>query len=154
MIRSSAQFLAQRLTYNCHHSISCHIRALGLFTIRVLTFTMPRPQPIPLTPDSWMMNDYCSPRGGNMNDNKAFLVVGRDHKVIFWSDELAKLTGHAAEDIVGGNMDPIIHPDLRTRHYAGFERAWDDNFVALSVKNPESSLDVPTHCKDGEYRNM
>jgi PAS domain S-box-containing protein len=89
-----------------------------------------------------------------MKDNKAFLVVGRDHKVIFWSDELAELTGYAAEEIVGGNMDPIIHPDLRTRHYAGFERAWDDNFVALSVKNPESSLDVPTHCKDGEYRNM
>ena len=89
-----------------------------------------------------------------MKDNKAFLVVGRDHKVIFWSDELTELTGYAAEEIVGGNMDPIVHPDLRARHYAGVEKAWDDNFVALSVKNPESSLDVPTHCKDGEYRNM
>jgi len=45
-----------------------------------------------------------------MNDNKAFLVVGRDHKVIFWSDELAKLTGHAAEDIVGGNIGPDYSP--------------------------------------------
>ena len=89
-----------------------------------------------------------------MNDNKAFLVVDCDHTVLFWSDELAELTGYAAEEIVGGNMDPIIHPDLRTRHYAGFERAWDDNFVALNVKIPESFLDVPTHCKDGEYRNM
>ncbi len=89
-----------------------------------------------------------------MNDNKAFLVVDRDHKVLFWSDELAELTGHTAQDIVGGNMDPIIHPDLRKMHYAGFERAWDDNFVALDQKIPEGFLDVPTHCKDGEYRTM
>ena len=89
-----------------------------------------------------------------MNDNKAFLVIGRDHKVLFWSDELAELTGHAANDIVGGNLDPIIHPDLRKMHYAGFDRAWEDNFVALTIKNPEGTLDIPTLCKDGEYRNM
>ena len=89
-----------------------------------------------------------------MKDNKAFLVIGRDHKVLFWSDELADLTGHAAKDIVGGNLDPIIHPDLRKKHYAGFDRAWEDNFVALTIKNPEGVLDIPTLCKDGEYRNM
>ena len=48
-----------------------------------------------------------------MKDNKAFLVIGRDHKILFWSDELAELTGHAAKDMVGGNLDPIIHPNLR-----------------------------------------
>ena len=89
-----------------------------------------------------------------MKDHKAFLEIGRDHKVLFWSDELAELTGHAAKDIVGGNLDPIIHPDLKNRHYAGFERAWEDNFVAFAIKYPESFLDVPTLCKDGEYRNM
>jgi hypothetical protein len=51
-------------------------------------------------------------------------------------------------------LDPIIHPDLRKKHYAGFDRAWEDNFVALAVKNPEGVLDIPTLCKDGEYRKM
>ena len=40
------------------------------------------------------------------------------------------------------------------KHYAGFDRAWEDNFVALTIKNPEGVLDIPTLCKDGEYRNM
>jgi hypothetical protein len=35
--------------------------------------------------------------------NAAFLVVGRDNIVLYWSDELAALTGHTSEEIVGGN---------------------------------------------------
>jgi PAS domain S-box-containing protein len=89
-----------------------------------------------------------------MDDNTAFLLVDKDHTVLFWSDELAELTGFTSQEIVGGNMDPIIHPDLRKMHYAGFERAWADDFAALSIKNPDASLDVPTRCKDGEYRTM
>lgn len=51
-------------------------------------------------------------------------------------------------------MDPLIHPDLREIHYTGFERAWANDFVAASEKNPEGILDVPVRCKDEEYRGM
>jgi len=86
--------------------------------------------------------------------NSAFLVVGRDSIILYWSDELAALTGHTSGEIVGGNMDAIIHPDLREMHYAGFERAWADGFVAALEKNPEAVLDVPVRCKDEQYRGM
>jgi PAS domain-containing protein len=86
--------------------------------------------------------------------NSAFLVVGRDNIILYWSDELAALTGHTAEEIVGGNMDALIHPDLREMHYTGFERAWADGFAAALAKNPEAVLDVPVRCKDEEYRGM
>jgi PAS domain-containing protein len=89
-----------------------------------------------------------------MEHNSAFLVVGRDNIVLYWSDDLAALTGHTAEEIVGGNMDALIHPDLREMHYTGFERAWADDFAAALKKNPEAVLDLPVRCKDEEYRGM
>ena len=89
-----------------------------------------------------------------MEQNSAFLVVGRDNIILYWSDELAALTGHTAEEIVGGNMDALIHPDLREMHYTGFERAWADGLAAALQKNPEAVLDVPVRCKDEEYRGM
>jgi PAS domain S-box-containing protein len=89
-----------------------------------------------------------------VEQNSAFLVVGRDNIILYWSDELAALTGHTAEEIVGGNMDALIHPDLREMHYTGFERAWADGLAAALQKNPEAVLDVPVRCKDEEYRGM
>ncbi|MCX6508672.1 MAG: PAS domain-containing protein [Actinobacteria bacterium] len=89
-----------------------------------------------------------------MEHNSAFLVVGRDNIILYWRDEMAALTGHISEEIVGGNMDALIHPDLREMHYTGFERAWADGFVAALEKNPEAVLDVPVRCKDEEYRGM
>jgi PAS domain S-box-containing protein len=51
------------------------------------------------------------------------IVVDRSGVIRYWSEDAERLTGHRAAEAVGQNLDLVVPPDYRQRHWAGFEAA-------------------------------
>jgi PAS domain S-box-containing protein len=51
------------------------------------------------------------------------IVASVEGKILFWNDRAAGIFGYSGHEVLGQSLDVIIPTELRTAHWAGFNRA-------------------------------
>jgi PAS domain S-box-containing protein len=78
----------------------------------------------------------------------AIIIADADGTITSWSGGAEVLFGYSAAAAVGQNLDLIVPEALRTRHWAGFQRAVE------SPQVKDLAADIPVTCADGQVREF
>jgi PAS domain S-box-containing protein len=89
----------------------------------------------------------------------AVVAIDPDSRIVFANDELAALSGHAHEDLVGDSFERLIPPEYRDAHRAAVqqyvssgERTIDWEYVELSLLRADGE-EVPVAVSFGEFEH-
>ncbi|MCU4185961.1 PAS domain S-box protein [Acidiferrimicrobium sp. IK] len=81
---------------------------------------------------------------------QAMILVDRDGVIVAFAGDAEALTGHAPAPVVGRDLDVIVPPDYRERHWAGFRAAMQSGVARAEGMGAA----IPVMCADGDTRRF